>query len=169
MSSDVLAATRIGAGCALIVFAFGCSIARCGPSSHLRVVLIGHFTAGDGPFLTKLTVYDDGVLELKSGFGKRRCHRDTQAAGQLLNLTRSAAFSSEVSALNADSFHTAPPESEQVEVMVSGMDFFVAIDREPPTVTKFLKEADEIFRRAFGSQYDISLVPAGARLQRSSS
>lgn len=49
-----------------------------------------------------------------------------------------------------------------MEVMVSGMDFFVAIDREPLAVMQFLKEADATFRRAFGSHYDVSLVPAGA-------
>jgi hypothetical protein len=122
-----------------------------------------HLTAGDGPLLTELIVYDDGFLKMQPLGWPKRCGRDEQAAGRLLDLSRSTAFSSEVSTLNADTFHSAPPETEQVQVEISGRTFRVAIDREPPAVTQLLKEADATFRRAFGSHYDISLVPGGAR------
>lgn len=159
--SYVTQAVRIGAGCALAVLTIACSIVRCGPASHLPVVQIGHLTAGDGPFLTRLIVYDDGFLELQTADLRKRCSRDAQAPGRLLDLTRSTAFSSEVSALSEDP-HAAPAETEQVGAKIPDLTFLVAIENEPPAVMQFLKEADATFRRAFGSRYDISLVPAGA-------
>ena len=161
MSFVRTAATRTAAAFALATLAASCSTARCRPGGHLPVVRLMHLTAGDGPFITNLAVYDDGSLELQTLGLRKRCARDTQAVGRLLDLSRSKAFSFEASALKA--FDAAPAESEQVAVGLPGSSFSVAIDQEPAAVAQFLSEADAIFRRAFGSRYDISLVPRPRR------
>lgn len=147
----------------MAVLAVACSIARCGPTGHLPIARMTHLSGGDAPVPTRITVYADGFLEMQPLGLRKRCSRDAQAAERLLDLTRSTAFSSEVSTLNADPFHFAPSDHEQVGVEVAGLTFRIAVEDEPAAITQFLMEADTIFRRAFGRLYRISLVPRSVR------
>lgn len=107
--------------------------------------------------MTSLVVYDNGALELQ-GLGRRKlCARDAQAIQSLSDLMRSTTFSLEVSAINADPQRSAPADWEQVAAQLPGSEFRVATAREPAALAQFFKEIDTLFRRSFGSHYEISL------------
>jgi hypothetical protein len=149
---------KLGAIRVLATLAVGCSVARCGSSARQPFVRLVHVLAGDAPFMTSLVVYDNGALELQ-GLGRRKfCARDAQAIKNLSDLMRSTTFSLEVSAINADPQRSAPADWEQVAAELPGSEFRVATAREPAAPAQFLREIDTLFRRSFGSHYEISLA-----------
>jgi len=138
----------------------GCATIECRAAPATAVIRIAHISGGDVPIVTRLQLYEDGLVELQEIGHRKRCARDdTALIERIRSATSIPAFTEEVSAIAADRAKYAPADWEQLIVEVDGQErFWIAIEKEPPGIIGVLEKVDYAFRKSFGSAYRVSLA-----------